>query len=451
MSVATTPIPLSVEPIDGRGPWRRYICRVCGLIYDEAEGDLDSGIAPGTRFEDIPDDWECPICNVTKADYDPYVSRAVAVTPQAASASRGRGVVIVGAGTAGWSAAEALRALDDRLPVTIVTACAGHVYYKPELSVALTRGATPESLKRETGAEAAARLGVRLMTETFAIGLSSQNGALRTTRGTLRFSELVIAQGARSAAPACLPPDLCWRINDLTAWAGLHAALTAGPQRVAIVGAGMVGCELAEDFARAGHAVTLLGIEDLPLMPVLPRPAAARLEAGLARVGVRFLGGRAVEKVERRDDGGLRLATASGETLVADQIVAAVGLATEPRLSRSGGLEFDRGIVVDPATMRTSVPNVYALGDCVTIGGAPCRFVEPIRGQAEAIASAILRRDHPGYVHRQPVLRLKTRSAPVIIEGASATGGDWRVLRDAAEGLVMEQWAGGERIAWLAA
>lgn len=447
---AETALPAILEPTDGRGPWRRYICRVCGLIYDEAEGDLDSGVAPGTRFEDIPDDWECPICNVTKADFDPYSPRAVTAAPAAAPASRERGVVIVGAGTAGWSAAEAIRALDERLPITVVTACSGDVYYKPELSVALTRGATPESLRRETGAEAAARLGVRLLTETFAVGLTPAAGTLRTTRGTLRFSDLVLAQGARSAAPACLPPDLCWRVNDLVAWSGLHAALASGPQRVAIVGAGMVGCELAEDFARAGHAVTLIGIEELPMMAALPRPAAERLAAGLGRIGVKFLGGRAVAKVERAGEG-LHLTTASGETIEADQIVAATGLATESRLSRSGGLAFDRGIVVDPATMRTSAQNVYALGDCVSIGGAPCRFVEPIRGQAEAIASAILRREHPGYAHRAPVVRLKTRSAPIVIEGESAADGDWRVLRDDAEALIMERWAGGRRVARLAA
>lgn len=47
----------------------KWICRVCGWIYDEAEGDPDSGIAPGTKFEDIPDDWFCPECQVTKKDF----------------------------------------------------------------------------------------------------------------------------------------------------------------------------------------------------------------------------------------------------------------------------------------------------------------------------------------------------------------------------------------------
>jgi len=49
---------------------QKYICTVCEYIYDPALGDPDSGIAPGTEFEDIPDDWECPDCNVSKSDFE---------------------------------------------------------------------------------------------------------------------------------------------------------------------------------------------------------------------------------------------------------------------------------------------------------------------------------------------------------------------------------------------
>lgn len=45
---------------------KKYVCTVCGYIYDPKKGDPDSGIAPGTAFEDIPDDWKCPVCGVSK-------------------------------------------------------------------------------------------------------------------------------------------------------------------------------------------------------------------------------------------------------------------------------------------------------------------------------------------------------------------------------------------------
>ena len=50
--------------------YKRYICVVCGFIYDEAQGCPDENIAPGTRWEDISDDWECPDCGATKEDFE---------------------------------------------------------------------------------------------------------------------------------------------------------------------------------------------------------------------------------------------------------------------------------------------------------------------------------------------------------------------------------------------
>ena len=48
----------------------RYVCSICGYIYDPAAGDPDSGIKPGTRFEDLPDDWTCPVCGATKDKFE---------------------------------------------------------------------------------------------------------------------------------------------------------------------------------------------------------------------------------------------------------------------------------------------------------------------------------------------------------------------------------------------
>ncbi len=50
---------------------QKYVCSVCGYIYDPAEGDADGGIAAGTSFADLPDDWECPNCGVSKDDFEP--------------------------------------------------------------------------------------------------------------------------------------------------------------------------------------------------------------------------------------------------------------------------------------------------------------------------------------------------------------------------------------------
>lgn len=50
---------------------KKYVCKVCGYVYDPAAGDADSGIAPGTAFEDLPADWVCPLCGMGKEDFEP--------------------------------------------------------------------------------------------------------------------------------------------------------------------------------------------------------------------------------------------------------------------------------------------------------------------------------------------------------------------------------------------
>ncbi|NTV91129.1 MAG: rubredoxin [Clostridiales bacterium] len=52
---------------------KRYVCSVCGYIYDPADGDPDNGIAPGTSFDDLPDSWICPVCEVGKDSFDEEV------------------------------------------------------------------------------------------------------------------------------------------------------------------------------------------------------------------------------------------------------------------------------------------------------------------------------------------------------------------------------------------
>ncbi|MBR9884194.1 MAG: FAD-dependent oxidoreductase [Oceanospirillales bacterium] len=430
-------------------PWHQYICLACGLIYDEELGDPDSGLAPGTRFEDIPDDWECPLCGVTKVDFELFEKPEVAAIEHSGVFSTQPGIVIVGAGLAGWSVAEELRRLDGETPITLISACRGDLYHKPELSIALSRGLDASALVRETGADAARRLGVRLLSETYAIGLSPALHQLRTTRGTLPYTKLVLAQGSKPALPPELPAALCWRVNDLAGWSGLQQALSEGSRRVAIVGAGMVGCELAEDFARVGHRVTLIDRNDTPLSGMLPNEASARLIDSLDRLGVHYVGGTSISDVEARADGVRSITLSNGVAVEVDQIVAATGLITDNRLARQGGLTFERGLAVNPDTLCTSDPDIHALGDCISLDGTPCRFIEPIKYQARIIAHVALGLGSEVYNHSTPVIRLKTRSVPIVLHGLPSPDGHWRIVQQTADELVMEQILGEQVISRL--
>jgi rubredoxin len=48
----------------------KYVCTICGYVYDPEQGDPDNGVEPGTKWEDVPDDWECPVCGASKDDFE---------------------------------------------------------------------------------------------------------------------------------------------------------------------------------------------------------------------------------------------------------------------------------------------------------------------------------------------------------------------------------------------
>ena len=426
--MSAAPLPSRPTPVatavQAPAPYRQFICHACGWIYDEAEGDADSGLAPGTRFEDIPEDWACPLCGVTKSDFSPYEApslealraRAESAAGQGVASGRGTpGVLIVGAGRAGWQMAEALRALDAQLPITLVTACAGDVYDKPLLSVAMARGLPAEALVKERGADAARRLGVRLLADTHAIHINRAQRQLRTTRGTLRYGELILAHGAQAALPAGLPAALCWRINHLGAYQKLRAALGDAPKDVLIIGAGLIGSELANDLALGGHRITLLDVQAAPLARWPEEQAGGPLLAAWQGLPIRFLGCATVNAVVRDAQGRYRVDTACGQQIEADQVIVCSGLQTPPRLARSAGLAWQGGIAVDAATLRTSDPHIHALGDCISVNGQVSRFIEPIARQARTIAAAIAGGEAVPYEHRAAPVRVKTSSQPLTL------------------------------------
>jgi NAD(P)H-nitrite reductase large subunit len=89
--------------------------------------------------------------------------------------------------------------------------------------------------------------------------------------------------------------------------------------------------------------------------------------------------------------------------------------------------------------LQTSRPDIYALGDCVGINGQSCRFIAPLRRQAETIAAEITGTEHSGYTHTNPVVRLKTRSVGVEVLGRPQPGAAWQVEADNADTLVLYQ------------
>lgn len=413
-------------------PWLQFICAACGYIYDEALGDPDGGLPPGTRFADIPDDWACPLCGVTKADFTPYQAPSLAdLKAQArgcAAAGLGRpsrqapGVVIVGAGRAGWTLAAALRARDAEVPITLVTACAGDVYDKPLLSVALARDLSLASLRKESGVDAAQRLNLRLLAHTHAIHIDTQRQQLRTTRGSLPYRQLVLAHGAQAKLPAHAPAEGCWRINHLDTYEKLRATLDGGSKDIAILGAGLIGSELANDLALAGHRITLLETQTQPLPAWSAHNAGAQLLQAWQALPIRFVGGIQLAQVQTLPSSTgprYRIHSQCGQSWEVDALIAATGLQTPSRLARSAALAWHDGIAVAAQTLQTSQPQIYALGDCISVDGRSSRFIEPIARQAQTLAAALCACTPVPYEVRPALVRVKTSSCPLTLPGAA--------------------------------
>jgi pyruvate/2-oxoglutarate dehydrogenase complex dihydrolipoamide dehydrogenase (E3) component len=185
---------------------------------------------------------------------------------------------------------------------------------------------------------------------------------------TLRFKKAVIATGARAAAPPIPGLREAGYLTNETVF-----SLTALPRRLAVIGGGPIGCELAQAFARFGAHVTVVQTGDR-LLGREDADAAGHVRVALERDGVRFAMGVRVAKVERGANGKiLQLAAGAAaggtESLEVDEILVAVGRApnVEGLGLEAAGVTFDTtaGVIVDDR-LRTTNPRVYAAGDVCT-------------------------------------------------------------------------------------
>ena len=264
-------------------------------------------------------------------------------------------VVIVGGGLAGSRAAAELRAQEYAGQITMLGAEPHPPYDRPPLSKKLMMGEL-DSTSLETDA-AALRLELRLAEA--ATGLDGQ--AVRSDRGEYPFDRLIVATGA---APVLLPgPGLQHVLRTVDDALAIRAQLQKGT-RLAIVGAGWIGAELATAAAARGCDVTVLEAAATPAAAALGETAGATMVPWYAAAGVDLRLGQPVESVQ---DGGLALP--GGGWLEADLVVTAVGVRPNTGWLGGSGVDLGNGIVVD-SRLRSSMAGVYAAGDCAAFWSA---------------------------------------------------------------------------------
>ncbi len=405
--------------------FRRWVCDACGYIYDEAKGDPDSGLAPGTRYEQIPEDWQCPLCGLRKSDLRLLPEMAPAAAPRASAARFGKKnvakskggadyLVIVGAGIGGWSVAEAVRARDAERPILLVTSCEGISYPKPALSTALAHGKSAGDLAEQDALTKAAELGIEVRTETRVLKIDTSKKRITTAKGGIDYGHLVLALGAQQRT---LPidgdaADQVLRVNDLAAYRRLRQRLDAGVRHVTILGAGLIGCEFAEDLSSAGYAVSVVDPTDYPLASLLPQETGQQLRETLQSKGVSWVFHATADRVEHSGDR-LRMTLSDGDAFETDLVLSAAGLVANTQLAEKAGLAVSRGIMTD-RLMQSSQADIFAIGDCAAVEGQVFAYIEPIRRQAATIAAKLVGEDLPFDI-KPPLVRIKTPSLPLTV------------------------------------
>jgi 3-phenylpropionate/trans-cinnamate dioxygenase ferredoxin reductase component len=258
-------------------------------------------------------------------------------------------VVIAGAGLAGLRTLEELRARGYGGAVTLIGAETRPPYDRPPLSKGVLSGAVDDTTLRHD----LSALGADVRLGEPATGLG--DGVLRTGRGEYPFDRLVLATGA---VPVPLPgPGPQRMLRTLDDALSLRALLRPG-LRLAVVGAGWIGAELATAAAGAGCQVTVVEAGPAPLAAAIGAEAGAKTAPWYAAAGVELRVGAGVSSVQ---PGGLALA--GGQWLPADEIVTAIGIRPQVSWLAGAGVAVDDGVKTDEQ-LRASAPGIFAAGDC---------------------------------------------------------------------------------------
>ncbi|QSI49708.1 NAD(P)/FAD-dependent oxidoreductase [Thermobispora bispora] len=257
--------------------------------------------------------------------------------------------MVVGGGLAGVRSVEALRARGFAGRITLIGEERHRPYDRPPLSKAVLAGET-DSTAVDSDLDA---LDVTVRLGTAAKGL--RDGVLETTEGEIEYDGLVIATGA---TPIRLRGEgrqyVLRTIDDARA---LRERLTPGT-RVAVIGAGWIGAEVATAAARAGCAVTVIEAAEAPLAGALGPEVGAYTIPWYAEAGVELRLGAPVGSV---DPDGITLM--SGTRVRADVVVTGIGVRPAVDWLKGSGVAVDNGVLVDEH-LRSTLPNVVAVGDC---------------------------------------------------------------------------------------
>ncbi|MGY5955723.1 NADH:flavorubredoxin reductase NorW [Kosakonia sp. BK9b] len=342
------------------------------------------------------------------------------------------GIVIIGSGFAARTLVKNIRKLDVTLPLTLIAADSMDEYNKPDLSHVISLAQRADDLTRQSAGEFAEQYAVQLFPHTRVTAIDTENQIVKSADQHWPYDKLVLATGAAAFIPPLPGSELMLTLNSQQEYRQCEAQLRDA-RRVLIVGAGLIGCELAMDFCRAGKTVTVLDNAASILPSLMPPEVSGRLQHCLTAMGVRLLLKSRLLSLEQTDNG-IRAALDDDRETEVDVVVAATGLTPQVGLAQSAGINVGRGIVVD-STLQTSQPQIFALGDCAEINGRVLPYLQPIQLSAMTLAKNLTGNSRPLTLPAM-LVKVKTPLMPLHLAGETARNDlRWHIATDA-DGMV---------------
>ena len=335
-------------------------------------------------------------------------------------------IVIIGSGFAAYQLVKTLRRQDTLQAITVITASGGDDYAKPDLSHVFTKGQSAKDLIKMSADDFANTYGITLLRHSRVESIDATQKTLRCNGESIAYQQLILATGARAFVPP-FQGDAVGRIitlNGLEDYAASQAELKEA-ESVLVIGAGLIGTEIAMDLASADKRVILTDRAEALLPSLLPDFVSAQLYQSLGNQGVTIELGTQVESLRQAEES-IAISLENGHDYRVDTVVCAVGLRPNIRLAAEAGLQTNRGIVVD-RQLRTSDPHIFALGDCAEIDGNVLAFLQPILLSANALAKTLL--GQASNVALPPMMvKVKTPRLPMQLSGNTANAdANWQV------------------------
>ena len=322
-------------------------------------------------------------------------------------------VVIVGTGQAGYNLAREFRKLDSETPLLLITADDGRSYSKPMLSTGFGKNKEADGLSMATPGAMAEQLKAEVRTHTRISGIDPGHKQLWIGEEAVPYRDLILAWGAQTVQVPVEgdAQDAIFPINDLEDYARFRAA-AAGKRRVLILGAGLIGCEFANDLIAGGYDVELVAPCE-QIMPTLLHPAAATaVQSALEGLGARFHLGPVLTRLQRTQEG-LQAHLSDGSVIPCDVVVSAIGLRPRIDVAAAAGIRVNRGIEVD-RLLKTSHANIFALGDCAEVEGLSLLYVMPLMSCARALAQTLAGNPTAVSYGAMPIT-VKTPVCPLVV------------------------------------